>query len=160
MHEYAAARPGAGPWTITSAARRMLVAESERLAAEIARSTTFAATGSGFPIGLPLRDSARRLETMRTVLAASVACDEPGIAAIGRLVTLRDGVTGGRVGTYSLVLPGDGDPVRGWIAIDAPLGSAVIGRHVGERTVVIAPGGAWTVTVAAVRDAPFPLPQR
>ena len=52
--------------------------------------------------------------------------------------------------SYTIVFPGDGDPSRGWVSADSPLGSAVLGARAGESVHVAAPVGRWRVTVVAV----------
>lgn len=98
---------------------------------------------------LPVARLRRRLDTLRAALEAAVAEERAGVAAVGRRVLVA--TDDGESATYALVLPGDGEPDRGWVAIDAPLGAALAGRRVGEVAVVAAPAGEWAVTLVAVR---------
>jgi transcription elongation factor GreA len=77
-----------------------------------------------------------------------VVDDEPGVAVIGRRVTIRD--IDGIESTYSLVLPGDGDPMQGWVSSDSPLGAALTGRRAADEVDVVAPAGSWRATIVAV----------
>jgi transcription elongation GreA/GreB family factor len=100
------------------------------------------------PVPLPAVRLRRRLLALRSALDAAVLERDPGVAAVGRRVTIAaDDGTGG---TFSLVLPGDGDPARGWVSVDAPLGAALAGRRAGERALVDAPAGGWVVSVLEV----------
>jgi transcription elongation GreA/GreB family factor len=89
----------------------------------------------------------RRLQALRDALEAARIEDDPGTAVLGRRVTVLDE---GEAEGYALVLPGDGDPSRGWISIDSPLGAALAGRRSGERARVEAPGGVREVVLVAV----------
>ena len=82
------------------------------------------------------------------MLAAAEIADEPGIVAIGRRVRLRE--AGHSPWEAAVVAPGEGDPERGWLSADAPLGGAILGRRAGDRALVPAPGGAWAVEIVGV----------
>lgn len=98
------------------------------------------------------------LVRLRALLEAGSVDDRPDVAVVGRRVTIRDtSDIGGSAGagtwvpmSFSLVLPGDGEPALGWVSVESPLGCAVVGRRAGERTVVAAPGGAWGAEIVAV----------
>ena len=121
-------------------------AEIVSIEAELARAGRGADTRwRGTTGALALR---QRLDALREVLAAAVPEPDPSVAAIGRRVTLED--ESGHVASYAIVLPGDGDPSRGWVSIGSPLGRAVAGRRVGDRPVVHAPGGVWSARIVAV----------
>jgi transcription elongation factor GreA len=96
-----------------------------------------------------VRHTRERVETLRRVLAGAVVVDEASVAAIGRRVELAD--DDAEVLEIALVLPGDGDAVRGWVSADAPLGAALLGARAGDTVVVQAPAGRWTARVRAVR---------
>jgi transcription elongation GreA/GreB family factor len=139
---------------MTSTARDALDAEAARLAADLAAP----AAHRGAPneheepgdrlVRLPVRAAPARLEALRGVLAAARVTDEPGIVAIGRRVTLRE--ADGATWDAAIVAPGEGDPERGWLSADAPLGAAILGRRAGDRPLVEAPGGAWAVEIARI----------
>lgn len=134
-------------WPMTRAAWRSLVDELGQLRSEIALSAASVTPDDGV-IHLPAFNAARRLEVLTTVLDAAETVDDPGRAVIGRRFTLAE--EDGESVTYALVFPGDGDPDRGWISADAPLGSAVLGCVPGDRVHVAAPAGSRVVTVMAV----------
>lgn len=139
---------------MTSVAWQSLEAELERLTAAVRRSGARPSSMSGDERGdttvvhLPEPDALRRLGALRAIAEQAVVDDEPGVAIIGRRVTIRD--ADGAVATYALVLPGDGDPTQGWISAESPLGAAVTGRRAGEEVEVIAPAGSWRATVTEV----------
>lgn len=141
--------PRSRHWPMTSAARDALVAEIDRLVADIARDTTAEPVDEDdVLVRLPVAHAGRRLDALRAILADAVFDEDPDTIAIGDRVTLRD--PDGSTETYALVIPGDGDPSQGWVSADSPLGSAVIGRRAGDRADVAAPGGSWQVTIVAV----------
>jgi hypothetical protein len=128
-------------WPMTTEAWSALRAELDRLDAELA-----VAPAPGI-VRLPVGDPARRRDQLRRVRDGAVVDDSPGIAMIGRRVSIRDD---GEVETYALVLPGDGDPSQGWVSADSPLGAAVLGAQPGQRVQVLAPAGPREVEVTAV----------
>jgi transcription elongation factor GreA len=99
-------------------------------------------------IRLRVAGAERRLATLREVAEDRDVLDEPGLAVIGRRVTLRE--PDGEQETYALVFPGDGDPDQGWISADSPLGAAVLGGRAGDEVVVDAPAGRRPVKIVAV----------
>lgn len=126
--------PWSGPVPMTRAAW-------SALRAEVARP----------PIGpgdRPDRDLLRRRDVIAGLLPDASIVDESGVAIIGRRVTFRE--TDGTRMTVALVIPGDGDPHRGWIAIDAPLGAALLGGRRGDTVIVRAPAGEREVRIEAV----------
>ena len=70
---------------------------------------------------------------------------------IGTTVVVR-GADGER-DTYVIVAAKDADPRNGRVSSASPIGRALLGRRVGERVVIPAPGGSFTVTVESI-DAP------
>ena len=148
------ASAGRGRWLMTREAWTALDADAARLADEAQRRDGYV-TGrlDGEPdaptfvpniAGQQLR---RQLTTLREVLAEAVVVDEPGLAVIGRRVTLDDGDQ--RTG-YSLVAPGAGDPEQGWISAESPVGQAMLGARIGEEVTIQAPAGSWTARVVNV----------
>ncbi len=139
---------------MTSAAWQLLDAELDRLTAAVRRGVDVdpdtAAARNGHPsvVHLPEPDALRRLGTLRTIAEHAVVDDEPCVAVIGRRVTIRD--IDGIESTYSLVLPGDGDPMQGWVSSDSPLGAALTGRRASDEVNVVAPAGSWRATIVTV----------
>jgi transcription elongation factor GreA len=132
-------------WPVTREASDLLV---ERIAELRAELTSLA--GQGLEEGvvrLPLAQAARRLDTLETVRARSRLADD-GSCAIGRSAILQD--EHGETITYEIVFPGDGEPTRGWISADSPLGAAIIGAKAGDVVDVDAPIGRWRATVISV----------
>ena len=138
-------------WPMTAGARDVLAREVERLAAEVGRLAFArhddAPENGGDVIEPTLATALRRLERLRGVLSAAVIVNDPGRPAIGRRVTVResDGVR-----TYGLAAPGEGDPARGIVSIDSPLGAALTERGPGQVVDVVAPSGARRVEIVAI----------
>jgi len=133
-------------WPLTREAREQLIEEIARLRGDL---TSLA--GQGLEEGivrLPMTIAMRRLETLRDVLDRCEVVDDTSCAAIGRRARLHDG--DGEASSYEIVFPGDGDPDRGRISADSPIGAAVLGARPGDVVEVTAPAGRWSVTVLAV----------
>lgn len=146
MTEAVARRMPLRPWPMTSEALKRLIDEISQLRQDV---STLA--GNGLEEGvvrLPIAQATRRLETLAGVLEGAAVADDDGCVAIGRPVRLRDGT--GETMEYAVVFPGDGDPTRGWISADSPLGAAILGATAGTTVEVDAPVGRWSVTVLDV----------
>jgi hypothetical protein len=136
----------ARPWPLTSQARRELIDEIARLRQGL--------SGLGLEwleagiMDVPASLLGRRLQTLEAVLERAEVVDAVPCAAIGRKATFRH--EDGEVMSYRLVFPGDGDPARGQISADSPLGVAILGASIGESIDVQAPAGSWSVTLVAV----------
>lgn len=141
------ARPGRR-WPMTPAALRALRAEEQRLEEDLRRAAGERDDRDGNLVHLPARDAARRLAALRDVLAAADPTDAVGRAVIGRRVTFRE--DDGQLLTYALVIPGEGDPMNGWVSADSPLGAALLQASSGDEVHVAAPSGSRRVLVVAV----------
>src|SRR3954471_20815569 len=131
---------------LTTEALRQLVDEIARM-----REDLSSLTGQGLEEGivrLPVALAARRLETLKDVLARSEIVDGTRRAAIGRRATLSE--DGGASMTYEIVFPGDGAPADGCISADSPLGRAILGARAGDVVEVAAPAGSWLVRVDSI----------
>jgi transcription elongation factor GreA len=82
------------------------------------------------------------------VLDRAVVVDDPAVAVNGRRVTLEE--DDGATTTYALVNPGDGDPRNGFVSVDSPVGSALLGRRIGEVVTIEAPAGSWSATISSI----------
>lgn len=89
-----------------------------------------------------------RLGALRAVLGYAVITDAPDVVVIGRQVTVD--ADDGETTRFRIVLPADGDPDRGWLGADSPLGLALLGRRAGDRILVPAPAGPWGARVVDV----------
>ena len=148
MNEPAIRQPSANQrWPMTGEAWLTLVDELGQLRVDLAMQANAGVPDDGV-VHLPLFKAARRLDVLSTVLDAAEKVHEPDRAVIGRRVTLLE--EEGDSVTYTLVFPGDGDPIQGWISADSPLGSAVMGCVSGDRVEVMAPGGPRVITVLSV----------
>jgi transcription elongation factor GreA len=99
-------------------------------------------------IELPIHQAARRHARLQAVLDRAEVVDGAGVVAIGRRVTLRE--DDGTAVSYTVVAPGEGDPDRGAISADSPMGSALLRRTIGQQCQVAAPGGGRLVVVEGV----------
>ena len=132
-------------WPMTEDAWHSLVDELGRLRTDVA---SLAGEPTEGVVDFAVVTAARRLDVLSAVLDAAERIDEPERAVIGRRVTLLE--PEGESVTYALAFPGDGDPDRGWISADSPLGAAVLGCEPGERVEVAAPAGRRVVTVLSI----------
>ncbi len=95
----------------------------------------------------------RRFESLSAVLDAAEQVDGAHDAVIGSRVTLVD--EDGASATYVLACPGEGDPSRGWIAADSPIGRAVLSARVGDRIEINAPAGRRVETVLSIEERTY-----
>jgi transcription elongation factor GreA len=84
-----------------------------------------------------------RIAEIENILRHSMVISENNrssslVAEIGCTVEL---ASGSQQIKFSLVGKGEGDPTRGEISSDSPLGKAILGRAIGERVRVSTPGG-------------------
>ena len=82
-----------------------------------------------------------RVQTIEGILASAFVIEEPkgdGSVALGSKVVVRDEFGESR---YSLVGPAEADIKRGMISLESPLGTALMGRRVGEVVTFATPGG-------------------
>ena len=148
MNEPAIRQPSANQrWPMTGEAWLTLVDELGQLRIDLAALAGASARHEGV-VHLPVFKATRRLDVLSAVLDASEKVHEPDRAVIGRRVTLLE--EEGDSVTYSLVFPGDGDPLQGWISADSPQGAAVLGCTPGDTVEVDAPVGRRAVTVLSV----------
>jgi transcription elongation factor GreA len=146
MTELATRRPPRGQrWPMSVEAWSALGDELARLRADLPSVAGGMAEGV---VDLVAFKAARRLEMLSAVFDAAERIDESQHAVIGRRVTVLE--PEGEPVTYTLAFPGDGDPSRGWVSADSPLGSAVLGSLPGTTVEVAAPAGRRVVTVLAV----------
>lgn len=141
-------------WPMTLEAFEALEADALRMSQELARTNGYTSGHmSGepdAPVFIPNisgQQLVRQYDAVREVLLAAVVVDEPDVAVIGRRVTLED--EDGSA-DYALVIPGEGDPTNGWISVDSPVGSAVLGKRVGERVSIQAPAGVRHATITKI----------
>lgn len=133
-------------WPMTAQAAAALETEIQSVEAELAALRTRSSRGDG---GAGLVAAAiQRLGDLQAVLGLARITDAPDTALIGRRVSIE--TDDGEKARFWLVLPADGDPDRGWIGADSPLGIALLERRVGDRTTVLAPGGTWEARVVDV----------
>lgn len=69
-------------------------------------------------------------------------------------ICLLQNVDTGQVHSFQLVGPQESDAANGRLAIDSPLGAALLGRREGEEVLVTTPGGLRTYRLLAI-DLPL-----
>ena len=73
-----------------------------------------------------------------------------GRVSLGSKVTVRDKATGDE-DTYEIVGSQEADPLHFRVSDDSPIGSALVDRKKGEKVVVHAPAGDFTLEILAVK---------
>lgn len=133
---------------MTTAALSALEAEIDATRTEVSRFGEVSHDDKNERVELRFVQATKRLAQLREIHDAAEAVDEPGVAVIGRRVSLRE--DDGTAVAYAIVLPGDGDPDQGWVSAESPLGRALLGSRAGDLVTVVAPAGARRVAVTAV----------
>ena len=89
----------------------------------------------------------RRIAILRARLEEAVIVEggDPDVVAVGSRVVIEDG-DGGRLDVEISSLGGNGTT-----SPSSPLGTALLGRRVGETVEVHAPRGAWRATIVEIR---------
>src|ERR687886_391201 len=135
---------------------RRLEAEAERLTGHLPRLQA-AAQADGVsgdreaPTVLAAGDlhlAARRLETLRRVIAQGYVVEPDGRAIVGSRVSVRH--ADGEQETYELVAPGETEVRLGRISPDPPLGAAMLGRRAGNVASMNTPAGPLEFTVLEI----------
>lgn len=147
--------PSRGAWPMTAEAHARLQADADELARKVLEQNGYV-TGHldgevdapSFVPNIAGQQARRRLEAARAVLERAEVVDDPDVAVIGRTVSLRE--ADGAISRYTLVIPGDGSAGAGRVSADSPVGSAIVGRVVGETVTVVAPAGAWIAVIEAI----------
>lgn len=75
-----------------------------------------------------------------------------GRCVFGATIELEDGASGDTV-VYQIVGDDEADIRQGLVSVNSPIARALIGRAVGDEVEVVAPGGARSFEVLAVRLA-------
>ncbi len=133
-------------WPMTAHAAAALRAEIRSLEDELAalRAGTSRVACSERLAGVAVQ----RLGALRDVLDRARITSRPDVVVIGRRVTIE--TDDDESARFRLVLPADGDPDRGWLGADTPLGMALLERRAGDRCTVLAPGGTWEARIVDV----------
>jgi transcription elongation factor GreB len=110
-----------------------------------------------------LREIDRRLRFLSKRVDDLVVVHPDPVAQAGRVffgawVRLED--EEGAEATYRVVGPDEFDPKRGYISMDSPVGSALMGRVEGEEFDVVRPRGATSYTLIEIRYTAPDAPQR
>ena len=93
-----------------------------------------------------------RIKKLEIMLASALILDEKPSQQdnidIGNIVVVQE--DGMEPEQYRLVGPAEADPVRGKISFESPLGTALMGHHVGDIVKVRAPDGVFNVKVISI----------
>jgi transcription elongation factor GreB len=91
----------------------------------------------------------KRLEAVKVVVEAPT---DPARIYFGAWVTVRD--NDGDRKQYRIVGPDESDVDRGWISMDAPLATSLMGKQIGDVVTVLRPKGAIELEVDEVSYVP------
>lgn len=98
---------------------------------------------------------------LRAEIARAVLCDDAtlpsGTIGLNHRVRLQD-LDSGETEEYVLVLPGGADAARQRISVLAPIGTALLGYHVGDEIAWPTPGGERRLRILSVQREPLPAP--
>ncbi len=93
-----------------------------------------------------------RIKKLEMMLASALILDEQpkqlDCIDVGNYVVVQE--EGLEAETYRLVGPAEADPVKGMISFESPLGTALMGRKVGDIVKVKAPDGPFTVKIISI----------
>jgi transcription elongation factor GreA len=70
-----------------------------------------------------------------------------GMVHVGSTVDLKNG----KKVTYTIVGPVEADPLEGKISNESPIGSALMGKKIGEKVTIVTPKGETTYLIEAIR---------
>lgn len=93
-----------------------------------------------------------RIQTLEAQLREAVVIEETaekGVVALGRKVTVEEDGTG-IPETYRIVGSAESDSLNGVISNESPMGSALMGKKVGDAVTVKAPGGDIKFTILKI----------
>ena len=95
----------------------------------------------------------RSVDTLKRRLRSAICLPDdrvPGtVIRLGCHVMLSD-VTTGNIDMFTLVDPAQADIARGKLSVLSPLGTAILGRHLGQQVRVMIPSGCRTITIEAI----------
>ncbi len=95
-----------------------------------------------------------RIAELENILANCTVIEEhdsdPNTVRIGSKITVKDVVTGD-LETYQVVGSQEADPMNGRISEESPFGKALLGKAIGEVSVVEAPAGNIEYEVVAIQ---------
>ena len=92
-----------------------------------------------------------RIQALERLLANAIVVEDAapsGYVRIGSHVTVAD--SDGEEEAYIIVGSAEADPKTGRVSNESPIGRALIGRMVGDKVSVIAPGGSFELTVKSI----------
>ena len=74
----------------------------------------------------------------------------PDVVSLGRTVVVREAGTDYEE-EYTIVGPPEADPAKGRISNESPMGKSLLGRRIGDKTVVTSPGGEIVFEIVRVK---------
>ncbi|HFB52590.1 MAG TPA: transcription elongation factor GreA, partial [Anaerolineae bacterium] len=93
-----------------------------------------------------------RIQTLEAQLREAVVIEETaekGVVALGRTVTITEDGTDDPE-TYRIVGSAESDSLNGVISNESPMGSALMGKRVGDVVTVKAPSGEFQVKILKI----------
>ncbi len=95
----------------------------------------------------------KRIAKLENALSSSIVIDEKQMSSdkvyMGATVVLKD--SAGDKDEYTVVSAEEADPVEGLISSVSPIGSALLGRAVGEKVTFETPSGTRQVEIVSIR---------
>ena len=95
----------------------------------------------------------KRIAKLESDLSSSLVIDEEKMSAdkvyVGAVVSVKD--SSGEITEYTIVSEAEADPMEGRLSSDSPIGSALMGRAVGEKISFQTPAGVREVEVVSIR---------
>jgi len=95
----------------------------------------------------------KRIAKLESDLSSSLVIDEEKMSAdkvyVGAVVSVKD--SSGEITEYTIVSEAEADPMEGRLSSDSPIGSALMGRAVGEKISFHTPAGVREVEVVSIR---------
>ena len=105
-----------------------------------------AKTAQGFLEGR-IRELEGILKNSKVIADDSAA---PDVVSLGRTVVVREAGTDYEE-DYTIVGPPEADPAKGRISNESPMGKSLLGRRIGDQTVVTSPGGEIVFEIVRVK---------
>ncbi len=93
-----------------------------------------------------IADIEAMLANIRVVDGSEGKTDTAGVGSKVRILYVDDS----EEAEYTIVGPTEADPLAGKISDDSPVGSAILGKKVGDEFIVETPGGNVTIKIVAI----------
>jgi transcription elongation factor GreA len=143
-----------GKERFTAELRELTTVRRQEVAERIRRAKEYGDTSDNAEYDLAKSEQAfveGRIQELERMLSGARVIEEPttvDYVRLGSRVTVL--ASDGEEDTYQLVGKQEADPRRGFVSNESPIGRALLGKRVGDETVVVAPGGSFTVRVLRI----------